>query len=104
LGSLLVSFLLFGNVIDHSRRWLTFLCSILFVQNSARLKSPTPFMEGRDLRFQFNALFQYVLKDRALRNFYRERQEHVDDHCCTGCAGGGSCGGGGTGFAALKNM
>jgi hypothetical protein len=71
--------------------------SAAFVTNSARLASPKPFKASRDLDFQFNALFQYVIKDRALRNYYQSRrqqvatEEHHDD-CCTSCAGGhGKC-------------
>ena len=43
-------------------------------------------------------LFQYVIKDRALREVYEERRDEVneEDECCTNCAHGGAC-------SALKN-
>jgi hypothetical protein len=58
-----------------------YMTSILLVRTSARLKAPKPFREDRDLNFQFDALFQYVIKDRALRNYFRKRQLEVDGHC-----------------------
>jgi hypothetical protein len=58
---------------------------------SAKLQSPTPFREDRDLDFQFDALFQYVIKDRSLRDFYSHRREDVGGTCCTSCATGDSC-------------
>jgi hypothetical protein len=73
--------------------WVRF-CTLL-VQNSASLKAPTPFKEGRTVDFGMDALFQYVIKDRALRNFYKGRLEelaHEDDACCSGCAHGSACG------------
>ena len=69
------------------------LC-IALVTNSARLASPSAFRKDRDLDFQFGALFQYVIKDRALREYYRNRREELDVEeevaCCSGCASGGS--------------
>ena len=82
----------------------TLVISTMFVQMSARLKAPTPFTEDRSLKFQFDALFQYVIKDRALRDYYRKRQLDVDDHCCTGCSDGGTCAAGANGFASLAHM
>ena len=78
--------------------------SISLVRTSARLKAPTPFLEDCDLNSQFDALFQYVIKDRALRDFYGKRQREVDDPCCRGCSDGGICAAGGGGFAALGQM
>lgn len=75
--------------------WVRF-CS-RFCSNSAKLAPPKPFRQSRSLDFQFDALFQYVIKDRALRNFYQERRQQLQgDHddlepCCAGCASGGSC-------------
>lgn len=75
--------------------WVRFC--ITMVVNSARLKAPTSFNESRDLNFQFDALFQFVVKDRALRDYYRGRRDAVggegeDDDCCQGCSSGrGSC-------------
>ncbi|KAI2498162.1 putative amidoligase enzyme [Fragilaria crotonensis] len=65
--------------------WVRFC--IWMVRTSARLKTPTPFMENCDLKFQFDALFQYVIKDRALRDFYK-RQQEVEDQCCSECTTG----------------
>ena len=73
--------------------WVRF-CSA-FVNNSARLSSPSPFLPNRSLDQEFEALFQYVIKDRALRAFYKERQSHLDDDedCCTQCQYGRPCAG-----------
>ena len=73
--------------------WVRF-CTLL-VQNSASLKAPTPFKQGRTVDFGMDALFQYVIKDRALRDFYKGRLEELaneDDACCSGCAHGSACG------------
>jgi hypothetical protein len=71
------------------------LCT-LFVQNSASLKAPKPFKDGRTVDFGMDALFQFVIKDRALRDFYKGRLEELaheeDDACCSGCAHGSACG------------
>jgi Putative amidoligase enzyme len=75
--------------------WVRFC--ITLVNNSAQLAAPKPFRRGRDLDFQFNALFQFVVKDRALREYYRGRREDFasggdeDSACCQGCADGGRC-------------
>jgi len=95
---------------DKISSWVRFCTA--FVTNSARLPSPKSFKEGRDLDFQFIALFQYVIKDRALRNFYKERRYLMSDRnaerdylmsgsdlmhgstlagCCSSCKHGGSC-------------
>ena len=69
-----------------------------FVQNSARLKSPSCFREGRSLEYGFDALFQYVIKDRALQKEYKARQEELSHNdnstsvpCCSSCAHRGIC-------------
>ena len=49
------------------------LC-LLFVANSAKLQAPKAFKQSRSLDYQFEALFQFVIKDRALRNYYRARR------------------------------
>lgn len=72
--------------------WVRFC--ITMVNNSARLKAPTAFSESRNLDFQFDSLFQFVVKDRALRNYYRGRREDLEgetDDCCQGCAAGAGC-------------
>jgi hypothetical protein len=77
--------------------WVRFC--VAFVTNSAKLKAPQPFATGRSLEQQFDALFYYVIKDRALHEFYKERRQQLRassgtydmDHCCAECAVGGSC-------------
>mmetsp|Transcript_4142 Transcript_4142/g.11297 ORF Transcript_4142/g.11297 Transcript_4142/m.11297 type:complete len:197 (-) Transcript_4142:229-819(-) len=56
--------------------WVRFC--VAFVRNSARLRDPTPFKEGRSLEYQLDALFRYVIKDRALRDFYLDRLEELN--------------------------
>ena len=69
--------------------WIRFC--IFFCWNSATLQSPTPFKESSSLEKKMNGLFQFVIKDRALRNFYRKRQlklangEADDCGCCSQC-------------------
>ena len=72
-------------------RFFHIVPSIAIVRNSARLKAPKPFMKGRPLYYQFDALFEYVIKDRALRDFYRERQDNVDAPFDRICSGGETC-------------
>ena len=71
-----------------------------FCEHSAKLVPPKPFRRGRSNDYQLNALFTYVIKDRALRDFYMQRarvlaiQDHDDDGdddgqgdcCCEECA------------------
>merc|ERR1719491_1632610 len=65
---------------DKVSAWVRFCTA--FCNNSARLASPTPFKEGRTLEYRFDALFRYVVKDRALCKFYRGRRETIaaEDH------------------------
>jgi hypothetical protein len=46
-----------------------------FVKNSARLRSPNALKNTTSIEDEFDLLFEYVVKDRALRNFYRERRD-----------------------------
>jgi hypothetical protein len=77
--------------------WIRF-CICLCV-NSAKLQVPTPFKEDSTIEKKFNGLFQFVIKDRALRAFYMKRQDQVangegdDCVCCSEChhSGGGRC-------------
>lgn len=72
--------------------WVRFC--VWFVLHAAQLQAPKPFAKGRSLDEKFDALFYYVIKDRALRDFYIERRQQVnneEDPCCDGCAAGGSC-------------
>jgi len=76
--------------------WIRFC--IAFCMNSARLKAPTPFTDRSSLEKKFEGLFQFVIKDRALREFYRNRRDALasgdddDCACCTTCAVGRSGG------------
>lgn len=84
---------------EKTSSWIRF-CTALVV-NSAKLAPPTPFAPRSSIEHQLDALFLYVIKDRALANFYRGRrgnlkQEEEDDdgqeeHCCSGCARGRGC-------------
>ena len=79
--------------------WVRFC--LLFVANAAKLQAPKAFKQSRSVDEHFEALFQFVIKDRALRNYYRNRrislQQGGDDDdegngaCCTGCSSGGVC-------------
>ena len=75
--------------------WVRFC--VAFCLNSAKLAPPTPFSKGRSVNYKIKALFQYVIKDRALRDFYMKRREELaqdegNDPCCTACVGGnGTC-------------
>eukprot|EP00980_Cylindrotheca_fusiformis_P016167 scaffold4805_cov136-Cylindrotheca_fusiformis.AAC.22 len=76
--------------------WIRFC--LLFCWNSARLRAPKPFKEDSSLKKKFDALFQFVIKDRALRDYYRKRMDHFqknrgeddDCACCSSCAAGSS--------------
>jgi len=84
---------------DKISAWVRF-CS-RFVANSARLASPSPFSSTASLDKQTDALFYYVIKDRALRNFYIARIDELSaasshfegsaSACCSGCAKGRAC-------------
>ena len=70
--------------------WIRF-CSAL-VLNSARLASPRCFARhDKPLEDQFDCLFHYVIKDRGLREFYRERQEQVETNTSSGDAAYHEC-------------
>lgn len=73
--------------------WVRFCVTL--VNNSAKLASPSEFREDRDLDYQFDALFQFVIKDRALREYYRGRREDLhgeqESGCCQSCSSGGDC-------------
>jgi hypothetical protein len=86
---------------DKISAWVRF-CS-RFVANSAKLAPPSPFSSSTGLDRQTDALFYYVIKDRALRNFYFARIDELAaftgarfeggaSACCSGCAKGGACG------------
>jgi hypothetical protein len=71
--------------------WVRFC--VAFCSNSAKLAPPTCFKASRSMDNRFTALFCYVIKDRALRDFYRKRQcqlkqEEGDVPCCDNCTPG----------------
>eukprot|EP00553_Chaetoceros_curvisetus_P010906 CAMPEP_0204639672 /NCGR_PEP_ID=MMETSP0717-20131115/43895_1 /ASSEMBLY_ACC=CAM_ASM_000666 /TAXON_ID=230516 /ORGANISM="Chaetoceros curvisetus" /LENGTH=408 /DNA_ID=CAMNT_0051659841 /DNA_START=44 /DNA_END=1268 /DNA_ORIENTATION=+ len=70
---------------DKVAAWIRF-CT-LFCYNAARLAAPTPFKENRQSGDKFDALFTFVIKDRALREFYRKRRGEL---CSSG--DGDDCG------------
>lgn len=79
---------------DKISAWVRFCTH--FCRDSARLVAPSAFLPSKKHQDQFNALFWYVIKDRALRDFYLKRQadleeEEEDEHCCSGCEDGGTC-------------
>jgi hypothetical protein len=53
--------------------WIRFCMA--FVKNSARLRAPNPLKNTTSIEDEFDLLFEYVIKDRALRNFYREKRD-----------------------------
>ena len=75
--------------------WIRFL--VRFCDNAAKLRSPTPFQKRKSLDEQFDALFHYVIKDRALYEFYKKRRDvlslgdEYDDACCSDCIVGHGC-------------
>jgi hypothetical protein len=56
--------------------WIRFCAA--FVKNSARLRSPLSLKETTSIEEEFDLLFEYVVKDRALRNFYRDRRDSIE--------------------------
>ncbi len=87
--------------------WVRFVVN--FVENSAKFRVPRSLKEGTPLDKEFDGLFSYVVKDRYLRDFYRNRQIELaaaagggagagaggagaaSAPCCDGCAGEGVC-------------
>lgn len=75
--------------------WVRFC--VRFCENAAKMKAPTPFKRGKSLEEKFDALFYYVIKDRALHKYYQNRRnvlgygdEH-EDACCSDCVLGRGC-------------
>ena len=56
--------------------WIRFCAA--FVKNSTRLRSPLSLKETTSIEEEFDLLFEYVVKDRALRNFYRGRRDSFE--------------------------
>jgi len=53
--------------------WIRFC--VAFVLNSSRLRSPMALKSTTSIDEEFELLFEYIIKDRALRNFYREKRD-----------------------------
>lgn len=73
------------------KNWIRFC--VAFVHNSARLKAPSYLSSTVDNDEMFELLMMHVVKDRFLRDFYRQRRIEVADQssCCDGCASGSGC-------------
>lgn len=75
--------------------WVRFCMAL--VTNSARFKEPSALKKSRTLEEQFDMLFEFAIKDRALQDIFRRRQKDVlreharAEACCDGCAHGGGC-------------
>ena len=72
--------------------WVRFC--VAFVYNSAKLKTPSYISRSNvDTDELFEMMMMYVIKDRYLRDFYRQRRVDVSNQssCCDGCANGGGC-------------
>lgn len=83
---------------DKVSAWVRFCME--FVTNSAKNKKPRFLPESHSVDEQFKCLFQEVIKDRMLKNFYEIRREEMKQKkyvpppqhsCCGGCANGDSC-------------
>lgn len=56
--------------------WIRFC--VAFVKNSARLRSPLSLKETTSIEEEFDLLFEYVVKDRALREFFKEKRDSIE--------------------------
>ena len=72
--------------------WIRFCAA--FVDNSAKLRAPSYSSNANEDEL-FEMMMMYVVKDRYLRDFYRQRRIDVlnPSNCCDGCASGHSCAG-----------
>ena len=86
------------------KNWIRFC--VAFVHNSARFRAPS-YLSSADVDDEiFEMLFMYVVKDRFLHNFYRQRRIDVateQSSCCDGCASDGGCAAGSR-FTEAKNV
>ena len=62
---------------DEISAWIRFCIS--FCLNSSKFKTPTPFTESSTLDKKFECLFQFVIKDRALKKFYEEKRKIMNE-------------------------
>lgn len=56
--------------------WIRFCAA--FVRNSSRLRSPMALKGTTSIEEEFDLLFEYIIKDRALRNYYKEKRDSCD--------------------------
>ena len=65
---------------EKVNRWVRFC--VAMVQNSADSRSTLLLDEGTGVDVQFHLLFEDVIKDRSLRNFYdKRREQHCGEMC-----------------------
>jgi len=74
--------------------WIRFC--MLLTTNSHKFPAPKSLKNSRNADDQFEMLFQYVIKDRALKNYFIHRQcqvmtERDETPCCDGCGDGHGC-------------
>lgn len=72
---------------DQAKNWVRFCVS--FVVNSARLKPPLSSRETTSVDERFNMMFEYVVKDRRLRDYYRPRFLSSSSSSVDDAVGGG---------------
>ncbi len=60
------------TVVTH---WIRFCTA--FVRNSARLRAPLALKATTSIENEFDLMFEYIVKDRALRNYYREKRDRI---------------------------
>mmetsp|Transcript_36235 Transcript_36235/g.73985 ORF Transcript_36235/g.73985 Transcript_36235/m.73985 type:complete len:462 (-) Transcript_36235:145-1530(-) len=79
--------------------WVRFCLAM--VNNSAKFVAPKALKSTRTTNEQFDFLFQYVIKDRVICDFYKERRAELQNQrnsssasgstCCHGCANERGC-------------
>mmetsp|Transcript_24419 Transcript_24419/g.52653 ORF Transcript_24419/g.52653 Transcript_24419/m.52653 type:complete len:450 (-) Transcript_24419:3462-4811(-) len=76
---------------DKVKNWIRFC--VAFVHNSAKFRAPSYLSNPVSNDELFDMLMMYAVKDRFLRDFYRQRRVDVVGHssCCDGCGSGTGC-------------
>lgn len=79
--------------LEKITNWIRFC--VWMVVKSSQLRAPSSLAQGKSLDEQHSLLFEYAIKDRALRQFYKERKKEIEDNpagnCCNRCARGATC-------------
>lgn len=77
--------------IEKIENWIKLL--LLFVHNSSVGKNPTNFKDGTDTKRQFQKLFELVIQNRLLYEYYLKRMKELKNYCnggdechCKGCS------------------